>query len=223
MNRLMVLGFAAGSLLLWVVGTNAFTTVRLHARVDALEADLAAQTVTIEALRAERRSPRPAFAPRGDDLTRERELARDRVRAVRASDGIAAPVVDLQDPSVRQELEAFVAETRDRQDQARREERSKAMHTAMRAEATAFASERRLSPTQSQAVLDEVDAMHEAFSAIRTEIDRGDLTWMDARGEMQALREDSAARLTALLGAEVYAELEERVLPGGPGSGRGRR
>ena len=86
-------------------------------------------------------------------------------------------------------------------------------------EVDVLAEELDLDDETTAAVVDELEDRHAAWSATRDDVRAGDLSWIDARREFQAIREASDATLVDLIGAEATEELNTRLFGERPGRG----
>jgi len=202
-NQLTVgVGAVLALLLVW----NTVAVVRLDTRVRALESrgggHAAAQTS---------KGPRSLWPGEGGNW--QGPDARRRPRPVGsqppADDSVAAQGIDLDDPAIRKQLEQIASDDR----KARREERAKRFREAMHAQIDRFAEEKGLDAATAEKVVAEVDALQDGVQAVRRDIDSGDLTWTDARKEIQAQRQDTRANLQQILGDDLAGDLEHRLYP----------
>jgi len=209
------LGAAVVAALVW----NAWTLTRLEARVAQLEAEgtlvhtqppsEAPHEVEYRGTDREAEGPRGAIAaapaaawgPAGAAVVDE---------VVKSSE---PEVVDLDDPKVREELEALVVETQERQWRERHEEFSRRWSDAVREEVEAFAAENDLDPKTTAGVISVLDDYRVAREAAHDDMRSGDLSMFEFRSEMQALREDAEADLRTLVGDQRFDALRDRVLP----------
>ena len=214
MQQRWMIGF--GVAVLAIVSWNAWTVTGLSSRIAALEeADGATedtpgavQTEVVETTRQER-----SVAARS---TRQDEAA-DRVEAMEQFGSIEA--TDLADPEVRDAITQIVEDGQAQRTAEKRDEQLTMYLDSMTSEIRNFADEHSLDSNTRKQVEREVEASTRAWTAIRHDIKDGQLSWFDAKHEFQAIKEDSQANLTAILGEERYEDLRERLW-GGWGHGK---
>jgi len=221
------LGPALGGLALLIAGYSAVSTYGMQDRLAALE--MAQVAHGGDRVRGERIAGERGRGPRGEGRRRQTEESGEAsreealVRALEASQTASGTATfDLQDPAVRAQLLALVEE----EEQARREERhiarSEAFMQSVRDELDVFAEEHGIQDDTKSQVLVELERRHEEFSSLRHESREGNISRFDARREMDALREDSDAVLSDLLGADDFAALDQQLW-GDDGGRRGPR
>jgi len=128
-----------------------------------------------------------------------------------------------EDPAAREQLEAIVEATTERQREARQQEWQQRMRDGMTEEIARFADEEGLDAETTEKVQGIVTGMMDTWHGLRDEVEAGDLTWPEAREEMRSVREETESKLVGLLGEDRYAVLEDRLPGGGRGfGGRGR-
>lgn len=209
---LYLLGAVLTGGLLW----NGLTLSRLEGRLAALEA---APPVT---------APPAVARVQQDAAGSERPRVGTEVRdpwATYSEAGAVAderpaterPTLDLEDPKVREELTALVAQTQEREREQRQQEWAQRWTETVNQEVSTFATDNDWPEATRETVLAEFGELHEGMQAIRTDVHSGEMSWPDARTEMEALREDTEATLVGLIGEEQYEQLSERVMPGGRG------
>jgi hypothetical protein len=210
---------ALGTVIVAALAWNAWTLTRLETRVAQLEAEGAlVQTAPVATGPHEvtYRGGSPAVAGRraamaldpAEDPGGERDALVDELIGTRQ-----AQVLGLDNPGVREELEALVVETQERQWRERREEYAQRWSDSMREEVASFAEEHDLDPQTTAGVIAVLEDYRVARQAAHDDMHSGDLSMFEVRAEMRALREDAGADLRALVGADRYEALQERVLP----------
>ncbi len=125
----------------------------------------------------------------------------------------------LQDPAVAEHLVKRIQEEEDKRETSEREERSALFLASVQEEVEVLAEEFELDEETNAAVVRELEDRHAAWSATRDDVRAGDLSWVDARREFQAIREASDDALVDLIGAEATEELNTRLF--GERGGRG--
>jgi hypothetical protein len=158
----------------------------------------------------ERRGRSADFAQGGQE-----RAARD------VSPGATPLTVDLDDPVVVEELTARLADQMKVRELGEREVRHQTFMDEAGEEVRRFAEERDWSDRTTTDVIDEVQARMDSWHSLRTDMHEGVVSRYDGRREMEALSEESDAKLLSLMGQEDLDALSDSVLPGRGRGGRG--
>ncbi|MBW1879120.1 MAG: hypothetical protein JRJ84_12215 [Deltaproteobacteria bacterium] len=210
---------ALGTVVVAALAWNAWTLTRLETRVGQLEAEGAlVQTppASMEPHEVTYRGQGLGVAGRRTAMAVDppEDAGADRDALVEELVGTRqAQVLGLDDPKMREELEALVVETQERQWQERREEYGRRWSDSMREEVASFADEHDLDARTTAGVIAVLEDYRVARDAAHDDMRSGDLSMFDVRAEMRALRDDAGADLLALVGDDRYEALRERVLP----------
>lgn len=162
--------------------------------------------------------------------TRRSELVRERrgrgaegVRVDRDRPGPSATplAVDLDDPVVVEELTARLADQLEERELSEREVRHQTFMDEASEEVRRFGEERDWSERTTTDVIAEVKARMDAWHTMRQDMRDGGVSRFDARRELEALTEESDAKLLSLISEEDFEGLSESVLPGPGRGGRG--
>ncbi len=215
------IGPVVGGVALIVGLVNLVALQGVSSRLDSLaESQLAMTHDVADSDRGSRRGGR-------EGLVRERRGRSADVeerREVRALDEAAALGVDMDDPVAVEELTARLAERMEEREMSERETRHQTFMDEASEEVRRFGEERFWSQSTTDDVVGEVQARMESWHTLRTEMREGGVSRFEGRREMEALSEESDAKLASLMSDEDLDALRDSVLPGrGPGRGPGRR
>jgi hypothetical protein len=208
-------GPVVGGVALIVGLGNLIALQGVSSRLDALAESQ--QTTVHLAGEPERRSHRSG--PIRERRGRSADVAA--VGAERGSQDAAPLAVDLDDPVVVEELTARLADQMEVREMSEREERHQTFMDEAGEEIRRFAEERDWSDRTTTDVIDEVQGRMDSWHSLRTDMHEGVVSRFDGRREMEALSEESDAKLLSLMGQEDLDALSESVLPGRGRGGRG--
>lgn len=213
-----------GSLVVVVLVWQSFTLSALNTRVQQLEAQTSSIAEAGSASQRPGRGLRNAGSRRRDGRgngeasplrdardapPRIEPSMRERIASLPPSEDPAA--LNLQDPQVREQVASLLEEVEEQRRTERDQERSARFKESMHQELSEFSEEVGLADGVRTQVQTELDRRSEAWNAVREDVRSGNMSWIDARREMEALREDSDATLTELLGEEDFQSLDERL------------
>jgi hypothetical protein len=196
------LALAISGLALLLVTWNTITLSSMQQQLDAMSA------------RATERPSPPMAAERGppDRSARpwERRTARSSAPRGELNRDEGEPI-DLDAPEVREQIAEVVAAEQQRREEEAENRRSERFLESMSTRVDDFVAAEGLSDDVRSQVMGELRYRHEAFMATRQDVQEGALSWMEARGEFQQLRETSDAKLEELLGADLATRLDEAL------------
>ena len=117
----------------------------------------------------------------------------------------------MENPEVREAIEQIVADGEERRKETKRKEQLDMYLDSMNREVDTFANEYNLDAQTKAKLLRDLEARAYAWTAIKNDVQDGAMSWMDAREEFRALREEGEESMTALLGQEQYEDLRTRL------------
>ena len=203
--RDVVLRHGLSVVLLVAVGGLTWQVAALEGRLAALES-VRSRPVTAPVVMA-------PSAPSGEGVARaERVLPRG------GPPREASAALDLEDPEVRGQLADLVEETQHERMEQRRAEHIARFEAEVSEEVARFGEDHGLPAETTDEVLRLLGGMNDTRHALFADVRDGRITHLELRREMRAAHDDTEGALADLLGAELFADLEERV-PFGPGGG----
>lgn len=213
-----------GVVAVMLLGWQTYTLSALDTRIQLLEAQSSPHAEAQSASDRPRRDRRDIDSRgRGDGAGRRGPQARDdrsaspdaersmreRVESLPRSEDPTA--LNLEDPKVREQVASLLEEVEEQRREERDQERTARFKESMEQELADFSEEIGLEEGVRAKVQSELDRRSAAWNTVRQDVRSGNMSHIDARREMEALREDSNAALTELLGEEDFQSLDERL------------
>ena len=208
LNRILLV--VVGALLLAVLW-NTWTVRQLSVEVASLREGAVAQQA-LEVDGTQTASPRWQKAERI-------AMKSDGGPRTQVMKGQAAETIDLEDPDVREAITQLVQEDAEARKIEKREQGMAMYMESVNDEIEAFADEFNLDSSTKSRVMREVERRSQAFAAVKNDVQDGQLSWFEARGEFRAIKEEGEVNLRGILGDEQYEELSGRLW-GGWGRGK---
>jgi hypothetical protein len=205
-------GPALGAVAVALVGWNTWSLRGIEQRLEALES--AAPAVTMKAAGPRGGGGARAGGPQAAPAPTPAQIA----QAVAAS-GESMGDLDLADPEVQERLATIVEEQQKARRAEEEQERSQQFLDSVTEEVRAFAEEYNLKSEDTESVLAEIEHRSASWNAVRSDVRDGNISWFDARRELEAVREESDANLREVLGDENFDALDARLW--GDRGGRG--
>ena len=211
LNRILLV--VVGTLLL-VVLWNTWTVRQLTAEVAALQ-----QGASIPQELADSKASASGWEKRERIAMKQTGNSASRSQAMKGQVGDSVGAIDLENPDVRDAITQLVQEDAEARKMEKREQGMAMYMESVNDEIEAFADEFSLDETTKGKVMREVERRSQAFAAVKNDVQDGQLSWFEARGEFRAIKEEGEANLRGLLGDEQYEELSGRLW-GGWGRGK---
>ena len=208
LNRILLV--VVGALLLTVLW-NTWTVQQLSAEVASLREGAVAQQA-VKADGTQTASPRW-------QKTEQIAMKSDGGPRTQAMKGQASEAIDLENPDVRDAITQLVQEDAEARKMEKREQGMAMYMESVNDEIEAFADEFNLDNSTKGRVMREVERRSQAFAAVKNDVQDGQLSWFEARGEFRAIKEEGESNLRGILGDEQYEELSGRLW-GGWGRGK---
>ena len=200
---------AVAALALLLVGWNTATLSDINARLSVLES-----TPKMAGMPVARGSAGPAGRMGGGDynsrMADQNAMSAAVVEALEA-EGINPQAMDLENPDVQERIASIVEADQEQRREADRERRSEQFRESMNREIEAFAEENDFDASTKEALFAEMEVRSDNWRAVRKDVQDGAISWFDARKEFQAVREESDAAMTEIIGEEMVEALNTRL------------
>jgi hypothetical protein len=204
MQSRVLIGFCGVVLVL--VLWNTWSVSRLDARLSGWE-QTATGPISSE-WPVEQADPGGQLAPLVRGEKPERSLAMD----LEANDpSTEAAALDLENPEVRDAIAKIVEDNAVQRKETKRKEQVDLYLESMAREVDSFAEEYDLDAQTKAQLMRELEARTYAWTAVKNDVQDGEFSWLDAKEEFRALKEEGETSLRGLLGDEKFEELSGRL------------
>ncbi len=206
------IGPTLGGVALLLVGWNTYTLTQLEGRLNVMELTTAhAPGAAVVAARGGEPGVASGMHPMRQRQEEVTDLSSQAVADILEKQGFAMDGLDFEDPGVRTRIAQIVEEDREARQAEESERRMEQYMDSVTREVQDFAAEEGLDAKTTEKLLEELRVRSESWGAVRKEVSDGNMSWFDARKEFQALREESDAVMSNMLGEEVFAALDTRL------------
>jgi len=122
-----------------------------------------------------------------------------------------AAALDLENPEVRDAIAKIVEDNAVQRKETKRKEQVDLYLESMAREVDSFAEEYDLDAQTKAQLMRELEARTYAWTAVKNDVQDGEFSWLDAKEEFRALKEEGETSLRGLLGDEKFEELSGRL------------
>ena len=200
---------AVAAFALLLVGWNTMTLSDINARLSVLEST--PQMASMPTARGTGGPPsRMGMGGYNSRMADQNDMSAAVVEALEA-EGINPKAMDLENPDVQERIASIVEADQEERREADRERRSEQFRESMNREIEAFAEENNFDESTKEALFAEMAVRSDNWRAVRQEVQDGAISWFDARKEFQAVREESDAAMTEIIGEEMVESLNTRL------------
>jgi hypothetical protein len=127
------------------------------------------------------------------------------------AEGINPKAMDLENPDVQERIASIVEADQEERREADRDRRSEQFRESMNREIEAFVEENEFDDATRDDLLAQMEVRSDNWRAVRKDVQDGAISWFDARKEFQAVREESDAAMTEIIGEDMVEALNTRL------------
>ena len=146
-----------------------------------------------------------------DGIAYRKKTTRDQGGAASNSKEVKAVLAALSNPSVKERIGSISKEMAQKQEDTKWQAKKEVNKESRLFELNNFADEKGYEDTVKGQLKNIVDQYSEESTAIWIQVNDGEISWMDARTEWKALKEDRQTKITDVIGEDDYQELRDRV------------